>query len=236
MSLPTVYAVAAYGASVLQNRNIPCNYQRRMGVFMLNFLATLILAAVPTIEVSATPVQPGLPAYVQTMSAEDYEAWAIWQNKCARDKAEKDVLFSDDQPFYTVNRTTVKARSGGFARNTTNGGTSRSTSRGRNTSRSRSTRNVSTQRNQSGWRAITSATIPTRYRNPNYVPTSIMIYSPYVKSTSEREPDWNNLFVPLDDGPITVAEAMKLINRPMPPETLFRLLMMPPEVISIEVP
>ena len=204
---------------------------------MLNFLATLVLmvaSAAPTIEVSDAPVQPSLPVYVQTMSAEDYEAWAVWQNKCARDKAEKDTRYGYEQPFYTVNRTTVKVQSGGFARSAANGTTNRSTSRAKNSSRSKSTSNASTRRSQNAWRTLTSATIPTRYRNPNYVPTSIMIYSPYVKSTSERKPDWNNLFVPSDYGPITMNEAMELINRPMPLETLFRLLMLPPEVISLE--
>lgn len=206
---------------------------------MLNFLATLVLMvapAAPTIEVSNAPVQPGLPVYVQTMSAEDYEAWAVWQNKCARDKAKKDMLYSYEQPFYTVNRTTVKAKSGGFARSTANGTTNRNTSRGKSSSRSKSARNASTQSSHRAWRTITSATIPTRYRNPNYVPTPIVIYSPYVKSTSERKPDWNNLFVPTGSGPITVREAMELINRPMPLETLFRVLMIPPEVISFEIP
>lgn len=196
---------------------------------MLNFLATLVLAVTPTIEVTDAPVQPGLPAYVKTMPAEEYEAWAIWQNNLARKRAEKENLYGFEQSHYTVNRTTLNSRSGGHTRSSAHGNTSRESTRGQ----SRSTRRNIAERNRTNWQTITSATVPTRYRNPYYVPTPVHLYSPYVKSTSDRKPDWDNLFIPLGDGAITVVEAMELINYPMPPETLFRLIMLRPQVIDV---
>ena len=201
---------------------------------MLNFLATLILAAVPTIEVSAAPLQPGLPQYVQELPAEEYEAWANWQNQLAKEKAKEDTLFSIEQPTYTVDRRITRSRTGGRSSSMANGTSSRQTSRGKNNSRTTASTDARVVRSQQGWRASTTAMISSRYKNPYYCPEPLVLYNPYVKSTSDLRPDWDNLFVPLNDRVLTVGEAMTMVDRPMLPETMFRLLMMPRNVINIQ--
>ena len=195
---------------------------------MLSFLAALILMAVPaplTIEVSKAPTQPGLPEYVQEMSAEDYEAWAYWQNAISREKTARANRFADEQATYTVDRWVTSSKSSMKGRGFATGRASNKTRAGKNNRRSSATTNVHTGQTQSGRQSTVVATIPTRYKNPYYCPKSLMVYNPTVKSTSERRPDWDNLYVPWDGGVITVTEALKCFNRPMTPEKMFRMVL-----------
>jgi hypothetical protein len=145
-----------------------------------------------------------LPKCVQKLPPDQYKAWVYWQNAQAkaRDNWEPQHLYFD--------KTTVQRSSGARMH-----GSSRRF-------KGRTTRG-STYRDMRTWGITTAFTVPYRYRNPDYVTKPIMYYSPFIKpNVSGVEPDWDNLFIPVDGEVITVTEAITRSTMPVSPETLYR--------------
>jgi len=198
---------------------------------LFTLLATPVFAQI--IVIDKLPLRP-LPVFVQTLSDEDYALWAGWQNNQAALRAENNAFYSFERPYIETMRTVVKTASG--SRSTANASgttTQNSSSRGysknghsRRDNNSTTTRNMSSNRSNRAWGTTTAETIPQRYINSAYVPTgAVTVYNPFVKlEKGAGIPDWNNLFVPCEEGTMTLTEALNSCRGPMSTEKLYRTL------------
>jgi len=185
------------------------------------------------IVIDKLPPRP-LPVFVQNLSDEDYARWAGWQNDQALLRAEDDAFYSFERPYIETMRTIVKATSGSHSATKASGTTTQnSSSRGyskngysQRNNNSTTTRNMSSNRSNRAWGTTTAETIPQRYINSAYVPTgAVTVYNPFVKlEKGVGIPDWNNLFVPCEEGAMTLTEALNSCHGPMSTEKLYRTL------------
>jgi hypothetical protein len=200
-------------------------------------LFALFVTPMTAAEITVTdgPARRPLPKFVAELSREDYAVWAEWQNRQAGLRAEREAKYSYERPYITVNRTAVNSSGGRSSTMRANGTTTRNlSSRGysknghsRRSQSSTTTRNMSANRNSRNWNSTTAETYPHRYVNPAYVPSGpVTVYSPYVKPEGGvGEPDWDNLFVPCEEGTMTLTEALDECRGPASPEKLYRNLL-----------
>jgi hypothetical protein len=72
------------------------------------------------------------------------------------------------------------------------------------------------------WGVTNAYTMPQRYNNPDYVPTPVTHYNPFVKAKPMgTAPDWDNLYLPVDGEVMTVTEILAKSTMPMLPEDLY---------------
>jgi len=206
---------------------------RRFLFVLVVLFVTPVSAQVTVTDAAATT--RALPKFVQELSAEDFEIWAKWQNRQAELRAKHDAFYNYERPYITVNKTIVSS-AGGRSSSTRTGGTTRrdsvsNTIRGHNTSKrtgsSVTNRNGFSNRTSQSWNNTIIFTYPHHYRNPAYVPPGpVTTYNPFVKpEVCSGEPDWDNLFVPCEEGTKTLTEALDECRGPTSPEKLYRKLL-----------
>jgi hypothetical protein len=170
------------------------------------FVAMILLigyAAIFGVEITISgPGPTALPKFVQSMTPENYEAWASWQN--AASAAHKKTTWED--PYIqgagrvtTVNTGMIgpRGRRGGDANASFSGLT-------------------------------ISESFPTSFVNNHYTgPGALTVFNPYCKFTENTgAPNWAELYVITDIGVMSMSKAMARYA-PMPPEELFQRLMAP---------
>lgn len=159
------------------------------------------------LTVSNAPALRPLPKFVQSLSDSDFKAWASWQNEQARLRKSENHDYRN-LPDNRMSRTIVDSDGPMMRGNYAN-------------------RRGSFNRMNEGRIVIESGSV--RYFNPDYVgPGPLVQFNPFVKyEGGTGEPDWSNLFVPCENGTMTVTEAINKLRGPMPAEELFTKLMTP---------
>lgn len=195
-------------------------------------LATILLctpAMAQTITVTNGPIARPLPKFVQELADDDYQIWVDWQNRQAAARAaEKSLPDFPELPYRRVMRETSSSYA---AHRTANVTISSATSlkSGRNGGSSRSSGNSHTY----GRGLATAGSVrdigPAYYHNPAYTgPGALTVYNPYCRSSEGvGSPDWDNLFIPTQDGTTrTLGEELQK-RGPVDPEALYRELFTP---------
>lgn len=205
--------------------------------FFLFVLFALFAMPVTAAEITVTegPVRRPLPEFVQELPAEDYAVWAEWQNRQAALRAEREARYSYERPYIKTMRTIIESNGGRNTSRRASGTTTRnSSSRGysknghsRRSNSSTTTRNMAMDSRSRNWNTTTAETVPHRYVNPAYTPPGpVAVYNPYVKPEGGvGAPDWSNLFVPCEEGTMTLTEALDECRGPVSPEKLYRKLL-----------
>ena len=161
-----------------------------------------------SMPISGNMAMPPPPKFVQTLTAEQFRAWATWQNM----QVKLNQGEGGDRYVYGSRSVTDTSDRSSFLYG------------GRFDSRGNDVRSGGMDtRGQS----VTS-NYPLRFSNTDYAsPGQEMVYNPFVRSTGGTGlPDWDNLYVPVGRGSMTVSEALRKCG-PMEPEQLFEKLMSP---------
>lgn len=141
------------------------------------------------------PAMRPLPTAVQNLSDEEYAAWAIWQNALTRRRVDG---------YYGVRWLTSPASE---VTTSLRGSATRSTygtyGKGR--------RSGFTVNNYSRCGTINRRDYLNYYVNPDYVgPGPATYYNPFVRvEAGLGTPDYENLFIQTDEGPITIADFIR---------------------------
>jgi hypothetical protein len=186
-------------------------------IFGTIILTTISLTAIAKAEPRA------LPEIIQNLSDKEYAVWAQWQNRQAVRRAGEIADKIRWEKYDYIDRMVSRSFSRGDAMTRTSV-TSRSS--GRAASR-HATRNgyVSTNLNRSN--GTTIAFFKDRCLNPDYVgPSAIVAYNPWVRSENRTgKPDWANLFVPCEEGTITMQEVLDRLIGPQKPERVYKIML-----------
>jgi hypothetical protein len=182
--------------------------------------------AILVTSVANGQITRSLPQVIQNLSNENYVIWAGWQNRQAARRAEEILADTAWNKFNYVKQLTSNSFSRGSSLTQTGSNSRSATLSGRGWSDSSGSRNgyESTNFNSRDGTVITSRQV--RYRNPDYVGAgTVMTYNPWVRLRSGiGSPDWDNLFVPCEDGTLTMQEALNQLG-PRNPEQVFKIFM-----------
>lgn len=196
-------------------------------MILLCTLVTLIIGQ--TITVTPGPALRPLPKFVQELADDDFQVWADWQNRQAAARiAEKSLPDLPELPWRRVSRETTTSGATHVSANTTIS----SASRLRSGSRGRGGRSGDNSQTYGiGYSAADSVRElgSAYYPNPHYTgPGPLTIYNPYCRSAGGiGSPDWDNLFIPTQDGKMrTLGEELQK-RGPVDPEVLYRELFTP---------
>jgi len=174
------------------------------------------------LNVTSVPATPRLPKIIQNLSAEDYEAWAIWQNRQAELHSQKQARYNYEGRYITGTKIVVSATNGRDS--SLNTGSVNTTNRYR--TQTTATHSGYATRSDRGWNSAVATSVPYRYVNPDYTPIDpLHLYNPVVKGEGNAPPDWGHLYVPTPDGSISLLEALDQYGGPISPEKLYTKLL-----------
>jgi hypothetical protein len=165
------------------------------------------------------PVGPNLktvPKYIQTLSADQYAAWAVWQN------AQTKLYQPDGGSRYNYGGVEIHQHRSGSASSSQSSGSVTRSGKGHSSKRSSSS-GLASSRGQDTIRAY-----PMQYLNNDYSgPGPQTIYNPfYNASMSDGVPAWDSLYVPFEGNIVTLATVLHTAG-PVDPEILYSKLLAP---------
>jgi len=205
----------------------------RIFALVMILLCTLVTPIIgQTITVTPGPALQPLPKFVQELADDDFQVWTDWQNRQATARAaERGLPDLPELPWRRVIRETTASGATHVSSDIVVSSATRLQS-GRSGNRGRGGKSGgNSQTYRAGYAAAGSVRElgPAYYPNPNYTgPGPLTVYNPYCRSAGGiGSPDWDNLFIPTQDGKTrTLGEELQK-RGPVDPEALYRELFTP---------
>lgn len=188
------------------------------------------------IHTSDGPANRPLPEVVQKMDAEQYAAWAEWQNTLARKYAEN--INGSERQYLQGYRTTTSLSTRSYS------------AAGSYGSRRLGETSRDSYGRRAGSMAGSSLTVPIRIPNPDRQIRSVVYYNPHCKPTPSvthdtdgariidpypnTVPDWDNLFGIVGGKIVSVNDVAESLLVPIPKERLYEQMLQPFAYTSVE--